>query len=608
MQSTSTLPGLSLPENLRRGQAEVIQRFITENSVTAKLPTGYGKTLAACGAYAALKLRGEANRMLYIVPRRNQAKQAAASIPAELAKEFGIKTTSIIVGDSPTVALRYNRLGSTEVFITTIQGLATSTATKEAVRELTASGRWFLVIDEYHNIPEHTNNGTQGKWLEAINSVPYSSRLVMSATPRLDRNDPFPPPDVSVTYYEAYKDKCVKEMHLHEYEYKIDAVSINGEVFTFTTGDIDNGDFEKAILEGKMRWSPKYISPLITLPAERILDLRMRGINVQMLVQALSCTHAEVVCSQIKTLLPNFEVDWVGTGPKGKSQKENDTILDRFCPDKNEHGQREWTLDVLVNVGMAGEGLDTQDVAEVTFLTGVNITVSNLQTKGRGSRVMYDVNGEIIEVICNINVDTESTIAKEDKYLGKKVMAVFDNDENMEAIKEDEEGDHIPGESEYREMPEQPLVVIADVNLIDVKKEPGFEKMFELVKGVEGRGRSDVEIIELVRMGMEQERAKRNAQFNISSELAQLKQSIEAAVSKIVSLVIRRINESGFFRIEKSLAGDLKKRINTKKKYEFGGVNDLTCDQLRQQYQWLRSVEQEILVAPGLTGVPSWLQ
>src|SRR5690606_2867835 len=100
-----------------------------------------------------------------------------------------------------------------------------------------------------------------------------------------------------------------------------------------------------------------------------------------------SCSHGKMVCEQAKVLLPEFmEVDWVGTGPQGRSQQENEEVLHRFCPPKDASGKRPWTLDVLVNVGIAGEGLDTTDVTEIVFLTPGNLTISNLQTIGRGAR------------------------------------------------------------------------------------------------------------------------------------------------------------------------------------------------------------------------------
>src|SRR5690606_28578771 len=376
----STLHTLPLPKNLRPKQEEIIRAVETQNHVIAKLPTGYGKTKAAAGSYALLKSRGVANRMLYIVPRRNQAMQAADEIPLAL-EEFAVKSKAIIVGANPIQAERAHRASEIDVFVATVQSLLSS-ATQSTVARLTESGRWFVVIDEHHHY------GNEGQWVECIKRLPSVAQLAMSAAPnRDDGSDFFPEPTITETYYEASKHGFVKRLSLHAYEYSIDAVTVDGRVIPFSTAEVIEqagsdapDEIDKFMAARKMRWSPKYISPLVTFPLDRIVDLRTRNIRSQMLIQAMSCSHAKMVCEQAKVLLPEFmEVDWVGTGPQGRSQQENEEVLHRFCPPKDASGKRPWTLDVLVNVGIAGEGLDTTDVTEIVFLTPGNLTISNLQ-------------------------------------------------------------------------------------------------------------------------------------------------------------------------------------------------------------------------------------
>ena len=113
-------------------------------------------------------------------------------------------------------------------------------------------------------------------------------------------------------------------------------------------------------IERQMRWSPKYVSPLIYNPFDRLEATRshMPGIKCQALVGAMCCSHAQMICDQIRTMYPNLAIEWVGTGPNGRADDENKAILARFCPPKVD-GQRrsmDVKLDVLVHVGMAGEG------------------------------------------------------------------------------------------------------------------------------------------------------------------------------------------------------------------------------------------------------------
>ena len=55
--------------------------------------------------------------------------------------------------------------------------------------------------------------------------------------------------------------------------------------------------------------------------------------------------------------------------------------------------------------------------------------------------------------------------------------------------------------------------------------------------------------------------------------------------------------------MDKGLIGDIKKRINTRKKRALGAV-DRDVENLRRHYGWIKSLESELMQQ----GVPSWLQ
>lgn len=598
MEFTGTLSGLSLPKNLRKGQIETLERVISgQSTVVTQLPTGYGKTLTAVCTYALLRHQGRANRLLYICPRRNQARQAE-EIPGDLAELFGINTQAIIIGDEPLLALDCHRSNTAEIFIVTIQGLCANAI--KTVNKLMQIGQWALVIDEHHHYAEGE------VWAERIKGLGSQFQLAMSATPaRLDAKDYFPNPDVRVTYRQALKEGAVKELHLHQYEYMVDLiVGENNDPISLTTTELfdELGIKEEELIDTemarrKMRWSPKYISPLITYPAERLANLRLRGIKSQMIVQAMSCSHAEMACKQIQALLPTLDIDWVGTGPNGRAQKKNEEVINRFCPEKK-NGVRNWSLDVLVNVGMAGEGLDTIDVTEISILTPANITPSLLQLIGRASRRMsIDV-----QPIACINCDTDSAIAVDDKWRGRRVMAIFDED--VVDPNDIEPGD--PKPDEYQEMPDEPVIVVADVRLIDIKTDPAYPSVMEALKVAQGQY-TEQQLEGIAEVAINKYNRERDEQFKQESNLAQLKSSIEAACGKIAGLVIRRMAEQSI-RIERSLIGDLKKRINVRKKRLYGSIDRCNVDCRKEQYAWLKKLEQEILKEHGLLGVPKWLR
>ena len=599
MESPSSTQEMSFPENLRPKQREIIDAFGTTTEVIAQLPTGYGKTLAAAGAFAMLRYRAICNRMLYIVPRTSQARQAAESVPLELGL-FNVQSRAIEVSRDQIAALRHHRDGSIEVFVTTVQALQSSPATSRTVADLMQTGRWFVVIDEHHHY------GNEGAWSDRIKALPSRALLAMSATAnRHDGSDHFPDPTITETYINAARAGYVKQLRLHAYDYVVDAITVDGRPIPFTTEELikevgsDSPDaIDKHMAARKMRWSPKYISPLITYPLDRLIELRTRNIRSQMLVQAMSCTHAAMVCEQIRVLLPdNLRVDWVGTGPSGRGDHENDTAMQAFCPAKDKRsGRREWTLDVLVNVGMASEGLDTTDVTEVVFLTPANITISNLQTIGRGSRLLHGR----IQPPCHVNVDTGSPMAE---FVGERVMGLFD-DLVIEISEEEAEKEERERNEDYDPLPETMQVVLWDVRLADIRKGPLWEPALQFGNEAASASTPQEEIERAVESGLLK---FLNRNHNVSTELAQKRDQIDNAVSKLAGLVLRRIAASGV-RVEKSLAGDLRRRISTNKSRLYGQVKNATEQQLDLHWKWLRDLERQILTAEGLNGVPPWLR
>jgi hypothetical protein len=607
MESTSTTQAMPLPKNLRSKQKEVIEEFKTKTTVIAKLPTGYGKTITAAGSYAMLRYLGVCNRVLYIVPRASQSDQAAESIPEDLREFFSIDTKSLQVTKNPIQALNYHKESKCEVFVCTVQALESSDSTKRTLAVLMETGKWFVVIDEHHHY------GNESNWSQSIRSLNYCAMLAMSATPnRKDGSDHFPEPSIKESYQNACKSGFVKNLSLHAYDYIIDAVTVDGIAIPFTTQEIvgeAGGDspeaIDKYLASKKMRWSPKYVSPLITYPIDRITDLRVRGIKAQMLVQAMSISHAKMVCQQIESLKPDFmSVDWVGTGPEGRPDNENAEVLKRFCPSKDKiTKRREWTLDILVNVGIASEGLDSTDVCEVVFLTPANITISNLQTIGRGARVMPGLKKQ---PTCHVNVDTSSPMSE---FLGPSVMALFDY--NQDELKEiDLEKEYGGGEATesapdtYNPLPEQMTVILVDVRLADIKKGQMWE---EALKGAISVSSPDTPM-ELIEKGAENALMKYlNRSNNTSATLAQHRNDISAAASKVAGLCIQRLADSGV-RIEKTLKGDMARRINSKKKVLFGAVDSADEDALVKQYEWLKALEKQILLDHGTKGFPAWLR
>ena len=98
---------------------------------------------------------------------------------------------------------------------------------------------------------------------------------------------------------------------------------------------------------------------------------------------------------------------------------------------------------------------------------------------------------------------------------------------------------------------------------------------------------------------MKREEAER---FNDRSAVEQWRQAVEGALSYVARRAARSMTAPAA-RMDRSLLGDLRKRINSRKKRALGAV-DKDVQLLKTHYQWLKNLETELIE----TGVPGWLQ
>ena len=136
--------------------------------------------------------------------------------------------------------------------------------------------------------------------------------------------------------------------------------------------------------------------------------------------------------------------------------------------------------------------------------------------------------------------------------------------------------------------------MIADVRLVDIRSEPMFkvvaeETAIDLLCRFNREPTTD-EIDEAAERALTRYLNRSN---NQSAILAQLRDQVEHAASKLAGLVIRRLQQANM-RVEKTLIGDLRRRINTRKKTAFGSVSSADEDALALHWQWLKDLEAEI--------------
>lgn len=548
-----------------------------------------------------LQSQGRANRLLVIFPTDYQLEQFYNDGP----QEFGDAATQgplqvIDVRFSGVNAIAEHRKNTHQIFAITIQALREARGMDNCLK-LTETGQWMVCVDEYHHY------GVDKAWTRPVFALPKVFFLAMSATPwRPNQDGAFGVPDISMSYVEAEKERSVKPLRGHAYNYRIDVVLEDGSEESYTTaefaglvGSDDPERIEKFKIERKMRWSPKYISPLVSVPIERMLHDRIAtGYRLQALIGAMCVSHAEFVCEQIKSMFPHLAVDWVGTGENGRSPEVNKKILQKFCPPKEPDGKRgEAKFDVLVHVGMAGEGLDTILVSEVVFLSSASICNKKLQEAGRAARYLPGVDG-------NINFDASSEFA-EKRYVGSAFMQAMDGDP---PTLKDEPKEREPGDPNL--LPEEPFIQIYHMELIDIDSgDPAVQRMARVATEANiDTVHCDTLLQDFTHPGWEAvkklyraHQVREAEQFNEKAIISQWRENVGNAVALLTGRVIHLRKKDGL-AIDNRTAGQIKALINKRKKWRLGEVtNDVEL--LQRHYNWCKQLEKELINK----GISEWL-
>lgn len=589
----------------RPGQREVLEALVDHPSkLNIKLPTGYGKTFTAVASYSVLRSLGEVNRLLVIFPSDAQLVQFEESIPSDW-QMFAIDGPASVcdVRFFGYKAIEKHQKNQCEIYAITVQSLIGSRG-MDNISALLQKGRWMVVVDEYHHY------GIDKPFSKAVTALNYEFLLCMSATPHRPGDDSaFGNPDIEILYRNAVEQKAVKPLRGHSYHYKIDAINGGNEVISFTTEELiaeaggDSPDaIKKLLIDRKLRWSPKYISPLITNPIERMLVERIKtGYRLQVIIGAMCVSHAELVCEQVSSTFPDLVIDWVGTGEDGRTPEKNREIISSFAPRKGEDPR----IDVLVHVGMAGEGLDTVLVSEVVHLNAATVNNTNNQENGRSARYLENVTG-------HINFDACSGFARKG-YVGSSIMDAMDCLPPSEDVcgrcgQDPCECEKSSGE-EWWDLPEEPVIKIVEVECTSIDSgDMTVKKMADwFVGNVSGFDKHDLSdpgsdiwthAINGVRMMREQEAMIHNEK----STIKQWEESVNNALSVVTGNVIKLFKKCGT-RVDRTLSGDIKKRINGRKKRDIG-PKEKSIESCQLHYNWLKRLEVDLKETQE---VPSWL-
>lgn len=628
MQSANSLPKLSCEENLRTEQAQAARLACAAGrQFNVKLPTGGGKTRLAAAVYLEKKLRNEVDRLLYIVPRITQLEQFRIDAPHEFVS-CGMKQMPNIINISVFRGEAFNLhiTNRAEIFVITIQSIVNEgQSVAQYLSEIMKTGKWMIAVDEYHHYgsDETDESVDPKKWSEAVDRLPHEFILFMSATPK--KNSWFGQPDHSVTYRSMAEAGHLKRTQLHVYNYRLDFI-VDGELVSFMlddfyreVGSMEPGKIDEYLAERDMRFSTKYISGLLETPIARMNNIWLMSnasgtpMRPQMIIAAMSVEHAKSVCQMLRNLpiCDNLRIDWVGTGPMGRKQHENDEVMNQFCPPKDVNGDRpEPKLDILVQVDYAGEGVDSKNVCEVVILRRAKMSARLLQLIGRSSRV----HGKFKDAIATVNVDTLSPLriwkeTSEHAFEFEKAYDVELNGEPATPLSDDEQD----------EIPSTPILPEFNSNLVNVEladiddgtkeqykrayrhalKSAGYAK----VHGMDLDTKEAEEEIERIVIDLiYKERREANERVDLQTRTEQVKERYERALSSFVHFLSERMVARGVSK-DKGLMGDIKMRANTEMKRRFGQIR-MDIDTLTIRYNWMRDVEIGIEATGKL---PTWL-
>ena len=97
-------------------------------------------------------------------------------------------------------------------------------------------------------------------------------------------------------------------------------------------------------------------------------------------------------------------------------------------------------------------------------------------------------------------------------------------------------------------------------------------------------------------------RSKEASQFNETAIIKQWQGSVENAVSAVTGIVVTLMKTTGS-RVERTLIGDVKKRINTRKKIACGAMEP-QIEVCKKHWHWTKALEKQLRETRKL---PPWL-
>lgn len=607
MESSSNLFGMPSQQNrggfkLRKGQ-EKLGEFVAKNLgiglINVQFPTGYGKTVAFAVAYQQYRESGIANRALVVVPTRSQRRQYERDFSKACSK-IGLDIAGVKRVDCDESTLKYHRTNQAEIFVIGVGKLLQNLG---YMHDLMAKGRWFLVADEHHHY------GEDMPWGDAVKELMKLAErtLAMSATPYRNGGDLSifgkPTDGLSITLGEAYEEEAIKRIKANIEHYFVDVVDMNGELTRITTESLRINETLPSTLSAwetkqQLRYLNKYLSPMLS---SAVACLTRKQIELpgehQMIVYAMSCRHAQSLAKTIYEVgLKELSVDWVGVGPDGRIDQENDAVIDAF---------KEGKIDCLVQVNKAGEGFDVSRASVLVFLNLLGSSPQAEQQIGRGLRRNYAIRNHKDD-ICDIFVPADSDLV--DLVRGLQELTTPEPEKGKD--KEDRES----AENVFRleSLPSWQLINAEhDRSEVLWVIEPNDPRVYQVAKQMEkannAKGKrfnaQDKAFLEDVAQAMTAIMRQEHQAQSEDDMLTQAKKSTARAVNVCANNYVKiRAKQSGG-SYERTLSGDVIKRIHGYWKSRHCGHDAMTLTEAREKYDWVNALNNSLRGGE----IPVWL-
>lgn len=604
MQSPGDLFGMPSREDeagwLPRIGQKAYRDFIEANlelwCYPARMPTGYGKTEAILAGYERLRAAGRANRLLIVVPSTTQETAYADDLQRK-AKKMGIALTLVVPATAAARTLKYHRRNTAEVFVSTVQRLQLATSGRHQagnwVDELLESGKWVGAADEYHH---YASDNTWGSTFKSLTHV--RQWMALSATP--DRKcgpTVFGPPVVNVSYTETLENEqnVLKKVGIKVREYGVDIRIMDvGEIRRTTTElreQIGTEQIDQWEVRRQLRYLTKYCSPILVQAIGELESLQLRApssAHPQMLVYAFSCSHAKSLSSLMANHAPGLRVDWVGTGPCGRTDEDNARLTAAFLGGD---------LDALVQVNMAAEGFNSVAVCVIVDLSLTGFGPQKLQAYGRGTRYYHGLP-------LWIYVPTDSNVAP----LAEQKHKIFDLPVDTVPPSDKCECCELCPDCEHHREEPKPLPTLEVLNALLIGG-TDYEPSAETVSGVaptlaRHMGRpldptTNEEDRQVIRQALIDYYQSIRSTQSEHMALAEWPARIRKAVGQVARNVL--LVRDGY--VESSRLGDLCRALNGRWKFTHTEHDAMTAAEFEAKYRWLDEVNAEIIARR----IPRWL-